>query len=249
MKENNKNIDPGREKMEQMLADYAFDKLDYNGKQVFENALDKYSDLRKQAEEIRILFKDVRPENFQRRFSEKTRNLSVRVNERMTKENQSFYRFGKLTKYLIPAAGLAIVIFFFIINGMLPDFFTKTGDIADELTITENEIFTGITSSEARSIFDGEVNEENVIELTENTIKADKYLNMDLLAELTPKLLETAYNEYFDEMILDDILNDIESLEYVQLATQYDYYEQLENLEEEEFEYILKELENADFNS
>ncbi|MFC2131702.1 hypothetical protein ACFLSQ_09730 [Bacteroidota bacterium] len=235
--------------MQEMLCDYAFNKLPDEERQVFENTLPEYPDLKQEIKEIRSAFEKVEAIDFNKNISRHTRNLSVKVNQRLARETQIPNGFRILNKFLIPAAGLAVLIVMVFTGTLNLDFLNPNENIGIVQTSSKTKNFTGITTAEASTIFDKEVENSDIIEITQLLPKGLGDENIDILSGLDTDLLETGYNGLVEEVFAGNILAQVEDLNALENATQYDLYDNLEDLNEDDILYILEELENADFNS
>lgn len=226
--------------MQDMFCDYAFNRLSDEERIVFEQNLPRFPELQLELNEVSHVFKKVEKIDFNKQISSRTRNLSVKVNERFAKESKFSNRRKIISKYLIPVVGLAIIIVV-IVSGNID--FNKEKEINADV---RNENFVGITSAEAKSVFD---NDYEIIELASNLSNGLNSKSLENLAYFAQESIDESYNLTLDEFVKpDDLLND-KSNYHLNSTNEYQIYNQLENLNEEEFQKLLEELEDADFNS
>ena len=85
--------------MEAMLPDYAFGRLDEPEKLIFESHLPSFPDIKKEIIEVQRVFERIDAMDFNDSMDYMSRNLSVRVLQRMQKNprsEKSFARYMKL---------------------------------------------------------------------------------------------------------------------------------------------------------
>lgn len=112
--------------LEQLLPDYVFGRLNNEEKIEFEKYVTDYPDLLKEIEDVKSVFNKVEKMDFDKILDLKTRNLSVKINNRLQyqkiKSNNGF-----LYKYAIPVAFVIAIMIIFVQN-----FNTKQKNINDE---------------------------------------------------------------------------------------------------------------------
>ncbi len=112
--------------LEQLLPDYVFGRLNSDEKIEFEKYVIDYPELLKEIEDVKSVFNKVEKMDFDKILDTKTRNLSVKVNNRLqyqkTKSNNVF-----LYKYAIPVAFVIAIMIIFV-----QSFNTKQKNINEE---------------------------------------------------------------------------------------------------------------------
>jgi hypothetical protein len=227
--------------MQELFCDYAFNRLAEEDRIIFEQNLIDFPELQQELDEVSKVFNKVETIDFDKNISSHTRNLSVKVNEKLAGQSKLSLSSGFIKKYLVPSFGLALIVF--VIFSSIFNF--NYSDITEnKQKIITNENFTGLTSAEVQSLFD---DESEIIEVASNLSNG---LNPKALEQFTffTDDLEESYNSDLSEFMNTDDLSD-NSANHLNSSTQYQLFNQLENLDEDEFEKLLEELENADFNS
>ena len=231
----------GLEEMQELFCDYAFNRLAKEDRILFEQNLVDFPEIQQELVEVGKVFNKVESIDFDKKISSHTRNLSVKVNEKLAGKSKLSRNSGFIKKYLVPSIGL-VIITFVIFSGK----FNLTND-----NVTENkskspniENFTGLTSAEVNSLFD---DESEILEVATNISDG---LDPNALEQISyfADVLEESYNTDLNGFVNTEELSD-KGIYHLNSSTQYQIYEQLENMEEEEFQKLLEELENADFNS
>lgn len=100
-------------KLQELLPDYVFGRLQDSDKEFFELNYKNYPDLVKEVEEIKAVFNRFDKMNFDNLLANKTRNISVKIiekREKYKKYNQ-IVSFSYLIRYALP---VAIIITFLI---------------------------------------------------------------------------------------------------------------------------------------
>lgn len=240
MKEQNKL---SLKEMQELFCDYAFNRLAEEDRKVFEQNLGEFPELQQELHEVNTVFKKVETLDLDKKISARTRNLSIKVNEQLAKGSMISRRRRMISKYLVPVLGIATIIIV-IFSGNIK--FSDPDVITNNTNSKVNENFTGITSAEAISLFD---DDNEMIELASNLTNGLNPSTYDNLALFSDENLEESYNSTMDEFVKNSDLANIKGSYNLNTSTEYQFYNELENLEEEEFQKLLEELENADFNS
>lgn len=211
--------------LEGMLPDYIFGKLSPEEIEIFEFNVDNFPDLVQDVKDAKELFSRIDATEFEHIISKKTRNTSVKVRNRMSRKKQ--VKFGKLqlfTRFVLPvAAVLAIFVYTIFVQQTNKDINTKPNLISEK--IDSEEIRELISENEDFDILD-----MNFTTLT----------NEDAIYESQSDFIKQIY---FDELLnnYDQILNYLNSkITYTSTKTLL-----LSSIDEDEFQDILKELENV----
>ena len=218
--------------MQDMLPDYVFNRISLEEKALFENTLPLYPDLQDEVNDVRDVFSKVDSMDLESEISDKTRNLSIRVKNKMNKKSA---KMGSpfLTRYVLPVFSL-FVIGFFVFNTFIftPDDPTN-GPVAVQNIKTEEPL---VSETELAVIF-SDAGEDEIITET-------LYYDLGLVDAPEESLIETANasntDEFFNDLKIDSKTIDVhKTLNYNQLL------EQLNDMDETEFQNMLKELEDV----
>ncbi|MFA6571690.1 MAG: hypothetical protein WCT77_10720 [Bacteroidota bacterium] len=238
--ETNNKTELTYEEMQENLPDYVFNRIAPEDKESFELNLPKYPDLQKEIDEIRIAFGGVDSAKINNHSSYKIRNLSVKVNNRLAKGtvSKNEYRF---VKYLLPITAL-IIITLIIFVPKNNNWFNSGNSLGND---TENMIFTPTDAANVLRESD------NLVAFAETAINSTTPMN-----SVSEKSLSYNTNE-LDNMWVDYVASEFfnkvpkNSVSLIQsaLPANHDIYKNLSKLDENDFQNIIKELENVDFNS
>jgi hypothetical protein len=228
--------------MQDIFCDYAFNRLPDDEKRIFEFSLPHYPEIREELEGVRSVFGKVEAMDLDKKYSGFTRNMSVKVNKRISNENKGFYN-KYATKYIVPAAGLVFILILILYR----PFSNYTSNNNHSQSHEEN--FIGITNAEVASVLKDSLKNIDMIGLSKDLSIGLGDDDIDRLAALNPGLLDESYDVLFEDVMKDFDLTKTKSLADIKGVNQYNIYDQLENLKEDDIQNILKELENEDFNS
>jgi hypothetical protein len=234
MKETQNNYLSYRE-MQELLPDYAFGRISEEDKIKFETTLPLYPDLEQEIKDVRAVFSRVEKMDFNAKVSSHTRNLSVKVNDRLAKKSKR----KSPVRRLAPVFGM-LVAAIVILN--------IWGGKEENSQIAENQseplYFDNLIDKEAETIILSSIDEDelihtseinptaNTVNITEGMIVEEEELD-DLFGEMIAELdglenIDFSFNEtgtYFDIDFIDEIgsletseINDlIEDLENVKI--------------------------------
>lgn len=218
------------EEMQDLLVDYVFNRISKEDKELFDISLHNYKDIQKEVADVRTVFSRLDKMDIDKKVSQHTRNLSVKVNQRMASNNKS-KRFRMINKYLIPTFGLAVIIILF----MTHDFNIKDS--------------TKLNKKTAVSQYFIKFDENDFIKLDDVDISNNLIYSDDYLPEFSSEELNNNYNETLKEYFSDGELDKIKSLKSIGFNSQFDMLEQLYSLDEDNIQLLLQEIQDAKFNS
>lgn len=228
MENSNKYFD--NKTMQEMLPDYVFDRLSSEDAKRFEDSLPLYPELVKEAEEVRAVFNRVEDMDFDSITKVKTRNLSVNVLNRMKKEDSNKSYFKKPNKIILPVSLIVIIVVFFITNN------NKTDNV--KKSINETSAVTNILNSSDRFMLTDSISTIQLADAAEqysiSQLTYDKELAKKAEDKINSELSAEIYEAYSNP---DDTFWNIPGNHRALI-------EEI-NLNEDEFQDLLKELENA----
>jgi len=231
--------------MQDMFCDYVFKKLSDEERQAFENSLFKYPDLIKELDEVNLAHNKMQQLNLEKKMSAYTRNLSVKVNERLSNESRTLFKYQRFSKYLIPVSGLALILLIVLYFNL----FENNGKVNVTKINKQNSLFTGITQTDIDSLFKNTTDNVNLMNGVQELVPGTSQIQSDLLVRLDKYDTGTMLTDVYNEILTEQILLDASTFSKFENTKQYDLFNDFENLEEKDIENILKELENADFNT
>jgi hypothetical protein len=231
--------------LQEMLPEYIFNELTESEAKRFEEQIQAYPDLLKEVEDSKAVFGRIDKMKINDEFSSKSRNLSVKVNQRL-KNDPLKNNFTLIAKLALPTAALAIIVaMVFLYDDPI---FNKTGqnEIAESQTI--DEMFELSTSEKLAVIESIEDSEENI-----NVVFND--IASKSLANSSDIIIEENIDEKLDEMedeIIENKVSQMQSNEvsdFIKVHSTFgdNILNDIENLTEEEFQILLEKIENEKF--
>lgn len=234
--DNSENTQYTYKKLQEMLPDYVFNRLNEEDKNFFEANVQNFDDLVQEVKDAQEVFRRVEATKFDDYFNRKTQNLSVKVNQRLnTTYNQRYYRF--MYKYVMPSIGLiTIAVLLFFSDKLFPP---KNIEIKKEplIQLTEpekEEIFSAILDTTEEKI---NLPLENIA--STNIFEQDSQISSD-------------FDEFIDDFYADLLLNYINEdlIQYIsnEPTAIYTILQYINSINEEDFQQILEEIENEKIN-
>lgn len=118
--------------LESLLPEYLFGDMDNDTKQRFEDSAKNYSDILAEIENVKITLSKFDEYDLKGNIKQESRNLSVKVQEKLAKKKKTSHIMGTFPKYVYPSLGLLTLIYLF--------FFTDNFD-EKEVSNVEFKIF------------------------------------------------------------------------------------------------------------
>jgi hypothetical protein len=178
--------------LQEMLPDYIFNQLTISEAKTFENQISKYPDLIKEVEDSKLVFSKIDKLDITDEISSRSRNLSVKVNQKV-KHDPKKEKFRFMTRLVLPTAALAVIVaMIFLFED--PNFNNETNEIAEQNSFDEIMEFS---TSEKLAIIESSIDEN----LEEAIVSVNTYdgLNEDIipdndLKEMENKIIEENVN-------------------------------------------------------
>lgn len=222
-----------REALQELLPDYAFNKLSENEKFIFENNISHFPDLEDELVEITGVFQRVNQYDYNGLLSNGSRNISVKVlNKRVAKSNS---KIDLLWKIVLPIC-LVVTIGFYIGKDFYFDYsFSPKNEIVKSTPI--------IKPVETKALFNDLTNEElgekveidnSPLQSNSNEIEADKLIS-EFLTSNYDSMTEKYNNDFYNEL---DISNNPNVM-----------MNDLKDISEEEFQLLLESMEEIEIES
>ncbi|TAL70688.1 MAG: hypothetical protein EPN82_01830 [Bacteroidetes bacterium] len=240
MENNLQNWELSYKKMQEMLPDYVFGRLTDEDKKLFEYNIPKYADLQDEIKQVKAVFGRVDSMELDKKITQKTRNLSIKVLNKLEQKSIRQRRFTFATRYLVPSIGLVIVlIIIFIINPGLKD----SKSIEDKnKSMSEYHI---LNKMDALSLFDSTAQKADILTITTNLASENR-------KELSTGVDENTANRLWDDFIAQHLSSSLTGSETSLISMpenqSYNLVNELNNMEENDFQNVLKELSNVNFN-
>jgi hypothetical protein len=217
-------------KMQELLPDYIFDRLNQQEKLEFEYNLPQFPDVQNEIEEVRQVFDRFDKMDFDKIVSEKTRNMSIKVNKRLSKRYMGQSKFSVFSRLALPLAAVAVMVVFMINNtgnnpvsdlkqSQMEIISSKIDNIADSLSgITSNDIQNNIPA---------------VVETSTN----------EIIDKIDSKNIDIINNLVADELIKDK--NSVDKFLDKNNVNGSDFMDDLESMDESQFQVIMEDLKNV----
>jgi len=233
-KDNNFNY----KQMQELLPDYVFNRISEDDKFKFEQELPKYSDLQDEIKEVKSVFAKLDKMDLDKTLDNYSRNISVKVNNRLAAKKQKVPFFNNAVKYLIPTAALFFIGYFVFFNFNKPNIDSNQSEIYPKITF--------LSEKDTTALFDSSLTNEDYLELS-LTYSTNHHSN----DAIEYAIEDIASNDFFNDIILSHIISNNEETEEIDYNHTY-YYEFINNLneiDESTFQEILKELEDVKISS
>lgn len=247
--EANQNKKFSYKQMQENLPDFVFGRLSNEDSKIFERTLPDYPDLVEEVEQVRQVFQRVEDTDFNADIERKARNVSVKVRQKMDMKKSRLNQ-GVMTRLVIPAlsfAFIAVVAFMTILDSDDPTIAVDGNDIV--LPEALSKIENIIKPAEALLIIDSTTTSETLSDLASKAEVSSLIPNSGELEEA----MGDDTNNLIDELMAYEILSDISSENESNILTNMysdSYLEDTFNyMEENEFQQLLEDLDNADFES
>ncbi|MFP4529351.1 MAG: hypothetical protein ACLFQX_12450 [Candidatus Kapaibacterium sp.] len=219
-----------RRQMEEMLPDYVFGRLGDDEYEAFERSIGHYPDLENEIRDVRSVFSRAESMDIDGMFKSKSRNMSVKVRQRREQQRAARPAGNVFFRFVLPTAGLVAIVALMLFN---PFGNPEPAPIALEPIMTH---------AEAISLIDGDSEPAELAhaeaEIAAPVIEQGSLGGVDLSDDQLDDL-DHEFTEYIAEL----------AAEASQPLFEDFSYEELNTLSEDEFQKIIEELEDVDFNS
>ena len=215
-------------RMQELLPDYVFGKLDNEKKSLFEHNLQYYPEIKQEADDAKRVFQRFEQMDVDGFLNSKTKNTSVRVHRKLENRPKRFGKFA-MAKYYLPIAA-AIALIYLVYN--------KSDDTnalsKHEIAAHKTKEFVSV--NDVNIIIDSTSSQIEIAETTEIVINNNKGVFSDLIPDT-----ETANN--LSDKLLSQELAKIDSDELlITDNSNINLLSGLEELDETQFQTFLKEL-------
>jgi hypothetical protein len=214
-------------KMKELLPDYLFNRLKKEDKLFFEDNISNYEDLEYDLKNADKIFSMVDKMDYNQHFENKAKLISVKVQERLAKQNEPklFFR-----KYLIPAISMVAVLILYL-NGNFDNLFNNE---------SENPPISIVKASDVQLLID----ENNSEDILAETLSNNNLNNFD---NNSSKLSSDISNEIASNLFADndiaksiDKKNDKKNSYLISSIHESELINSFGELDENEFQNILE---------
>ena len=235
MKNFDGNIKLNEKQMQEFLPDYVFGRLNESDKTNFEQNLPNFPEIQKEIKEVQAVFGKLNSMDIEKPIRERSRNLSVKVNEKINNNKSKVYSGFLSPRFAMPIMAL-------LIGGLMIVYYGNQKNEMDNMK-TDIQILT-----------------EKDIETIHNQEE-----ELTLIQESAELAFEENTSDYSDmvqfedeiEQIANSVISKIALKETKEISIYFSKYnfldptilDDLDNLDEEEFQKLYEELKNEDINS
>lgn len=215
-------------RMEELLPDYVFGKLDNEEKALFEYNLQYYPEIKQEADDAKRVFQKFEQMDVDAFLNSKTKNTSVAVHRKLEKRQSKFGKFAMAKYYLPIAAAIALI---YVI-------YTKSdsNNSLSKQEIASHKTKEYVSVNDVNIIIDSTSSQIEIAETTEVIINNNKGVFSDIIPDT-----ETANN--LSDKLLSQELAKIDADELlITDNSNINLLSGLEELDETQFQTFLKEL-------
>jgi hypothetical protein len=243
MEENRKYLN--KKEMEELLPDYLFGRLPSDEAEQFEESLPLYPDIQKELADARAVFDRVDKIDFSSVIENRAKNISYKVNEKLGKDKYGVKIFGFSPRLIAPVLGLVAVIVVLIFtadnNPFNPNPATLNYDKKKLSLLTPKDAIIIIGT-------DSTITSDELAELTSDQISSFRHELETTLAEDENSQVSDIFNDIWLESfgnLLNGNASDLDKLSGIGT----DGSELLEYLDENDFQELIKVIQNEKFPS
>ncbi len=237
MSNNINNSKLSLKQMQELLPDYVFDRINEDDKLVFEQSLPSYPEIQNEIIEVRTVFKKMEMMDIEKPMRDKSRNLSVKVNQKLAQNKKYVYKSNLSIKILMPLMAMLVAGTMFLYYGK-----------------SDNQISNAVQQPDIKILSNNDI------------IAISNDIDESQLIDETAKILHKSYPaDYSDLSDYDDEINELENTAIINIAikdkislkkylSKYNFSDpslikDLNDLDEEDFQLLYKALKNEDINS
>ncbi len=237
MSENINNEKLTYKQMQEMLPDYVFGRTIESDRLAFEKCLPDYPDIQQEVNEVSAVFRKMELMDIEKPIRDKSKNLSVKVNQKLYRNTQPKYSGKFNLKLIMPLMA-------FLIAGAMFLYYNRNDEqISNAVQSSELQI---LSNSDIKAITNDTNNIDIIIESADIYSKSNSVDFSDLLE------YENEINELTNNAIIESVLKDKNSLK--KYLSKFNYsdptlLDDLNNLDEKDFQSIYEDIKNEDINS
>jgi hypothetical protein len=241
MPENMKHNELTYKQMQEMLPDYVFGRVTLSEAKAFEDNLDQYPDLREEVANVKKVFVEVEKMDLNKKISQKTRNLSIKVKNQINNEKSKHRKPLLGIGYVLPIIGI-------IVAGVIFYIYFQSLNYTSEMD-----------QNYAKKTFEMVKPQELIITLPEETTSDQEYIEIasniginsegisidDLIID------EDEFNDSLDDYMSELLLAELNEDDYMEIMNDYNTTQEMyipyDEIDEDIFQLILKDIENEEF--
>ena len=229
--------------MQELLPDYIFNRLSEDVKQKFEASLPNYPELNEEINDARRVFGKIEQIDFDSIIERKTRNLSVRVNHRLARQPQRSKNVSWAMRFVVPTLGFVFLIFVF---------FNNQSNLKIQNSIESQAVSTkqtdSLNQSDTLSNSDSFLTASDKFFIDEMNVSDAEYLELSSKLAAENGFVDFAIDNSSIDNLIEDNLADLYSKSGANSYSSAALYPQIDNYEdidENDFQELLKEVKNV----
>jgi hypothetical protein len=241
MSEMNKYEELTYKQMQEMLPDYVFNRVTIIQARTFEHNLDRFPDLIREVESVKKVFGKVEEMEINKRISQRTRNLSIKVKNQLKEKSAGKQRSPLGVGYVLPILGI-------IVAGLISYIYFLSLDYtpANDQNYTMNTVEMVKPQEILVTLSDDVKTEDDYIDIaSEMSITAEDMNIDDLIID------EEEFTDSVDEYIGDLLLAELQEEDYLEVLNSFslsqDSYIPYDDIDEDDFQLILEDIQNEKF--
>lgn len=212
-------------KLQELLPDYVFGKLNQTDIDFFETNVQLFPDLTKEVEDVKNVFSKFDKMELDNNIAKSSRNIAYKVIEKREQNKNYKYKYSSnsyLLRFILPVAlFIAIGIFYFQLNNKNTNIQPQKTEFTEKVDNYIDDIINKVASDTLEN-----QNIEHQTASIQSTSNQNNDINLDEIEELS--------------------LADMPEYQYDILYT--NNYEELNNLDTLEFQELYEEIKNAKIN-
>lgn len=199
--------------LESLLPEYLFGDMDVDTKLRFEKSAKNYSDIMSEIENVKMTLSKFDEYDLKGNIKQESRNLSVKVQEKLAKKKKTSHIMGTFPKYVYPSLGLLTLVYLFFFT----DNFDEKEVATDEFKIFNQSDLALIDLDNSEIL--PELIESNLIYndplLSSLNIKQDEIYDLDIENfDFNFNIINSNFDVFLnelDESEFNELMEDIEN--------------------------------------
>ncbi|MCX7908683.1 MAG: hypothetical protein N2560_04110 [Ignavibacteria bacterium] len=223
-----------RQEMEERMPDYIFGRLSKEEMEKFENSLLNFPDLVQEIEDVRKVFSKLEKANIDKFVEKRTRNIPVKVNERL-KQRRSPLNILARPGFVTLVAGLGIILI--AISIFFP--------IARKFDVNPTQVVKKADTLDNNPLIFPQLDELA-------NLANEQQLDLNILPEIVsaiPLEQDNSYEpavDFLDELVSEQIVDFIVNEKSVGFTPPYfDLFKNLDKIDENNFQKLIEELKDV----
>lgn len=230
--------------MQELLPDYVFGRINPDDRTAFEQHLPAYPDLMDEIKQVREVFSKVEAMDIDKIIETKTRNLSVRVKDRISKRKKvSTYSWSM--KYAVPTVAVLFLGVYMFINKDNMNISSPETQIISKVSNNNEKPDQLLTKADAELLFEDDVTLEDLKHIYTDYTLASNYTDITSHIAEDDKTIDNIYYEQLTNQLKDLKSNEINQIYKNDVNSLNGMYNELENLDESQIQSLIEDVKNV----